>query len=346
MKNTATIQVLRSNPLSDSNDETIITEHIPSEFSLMVKGERKRYFMRDRDGKPLSEREVFIIAGQRTFNLDDEVCDGPNFKMIRALVNIEGYESLKSALRFIIPNEDAEAEIKKVQREVDLNNTLMAHATDADWLGKVYRRVVGLASGIAPRTLLAELLKKVKEDSRIFIGKDGKYIFQDDAFDTRALLDLAIEKRVILKDGDYYRTSDDRVIAHDEAKAIYELQTNTNLRTWIELRVGQEDIAPVRPEAVVPEFSEALLNGLGESMDDLPVDETGAIDEAAVEARKTIELTDMVDKLISMNVITESKSGESVQYEIMGEKFSGIPSVVDFLSKNENLADNFRQMLI
>ncbi|RYC70666.1 hypothetical protein [Spirosoma sordidisoli] len=309
--------------------------NLPAERKIMVKGQGvKRFVFRNELGEP----ERLVIRGQRTFDLEDPV-QKANYNLLSLLMALPDHATLKERIVLKNPEVDSLQAMEQEGLELELRLLITKHQDDEEWLRKLYRRVIGPASGIPVRTMAVALSQKAKQDIAPF-RKGERWVFDDDYFETRAMLDLSIERGLILKVGEDYslrKGGEVKVLAVSESKMLHVLQNDAPLREYLQERFQEPAEGKERPTAFQIESSELvrLAGSLGEDVDELPVTSTGQVDTATVAKREQARLTGLVDKLIAGGLILEA-DGKFTSPELT-EEFSSKESIVDYLKANEQV---------
>ncbi|SOD80999.1 hypothetical protein [Spirosoma fluviale] len=251
--------------------------------------------------------ESFMIEGQRTFDLSNPI-HKRNWNTLKA--DIKMHPDLASQIKLIDPQEDAENEMKAARRLKKLLDILMDHEADGNWLAKVYRLVIGTASGLTTQVLFRALWEKAKTEPDKF--GTTKWVFEGEYFETEALIALACERGVIIKDGEFYKRADGSVFAESLAKARYFIDNDAAYKNFIQnaVSVKVEDKAPELSWTV--EASDELLelvNQVGEKSELIPVNADGSVDQSGDADKRQVELETLIETLLNGGLLDEHADG-------------------------------------
>lgn len=300
-------------------------------------------------GKP----KMLVIKNQMTFDKSNPT-QLRNWKLLKFLQELKDHENLKEDLELIDQEEDDEREIENTKRRMALVNLILEKTDDTEWLSKVYRQVIGIASGIPAKTLQRALVKRAEEDFMQFVSKSkkdkdskDKWFFEDEYFENRALLYLSVEKGLLIKDGELFKTPDGQIWAGDEAKALYKLTTDVAYKAYLQDKASTTETVRKAPVAhtIKLENSELinLAAELGESTDTTPLNEDGSVDEVVLQARKEKEFADLVDALKSQDMLVSN--GEAWQLFGVDEQFANESELIGYLKQNPEQVKTYQTYL-
>lgn len=344
---TAVAKINRSNTLSMGADGPPARLVLPAERRISLPGGevRKLAFLNQ-----FGEKAALVIQQQRSFNLDDKY-DKHNWDILGILVKLPGDDFISEQIQLIDPEKDAYAELDRNKKLVELLGLIDQHQSDEEWLRKLYRRVIGLASGIPARAMAVGLINKAmagkdalthKYGIDAFTDAQGSWIFESDYYETRALLDVALERQeIVVIEGNYRRKSDSTVLAHDEQKMLYVLQNDAALREYIKERVNGPVAERTRPTGLILEDSELvrLTQKLGEVETTVPINPDGTVDEKTIKARADAELSTMIDVLAGSGVITQT--GESYKLDEAPDAFADKSELIGYFKSNEEVRKTY-----
>ena len=263
-------------------------------FREVVNGQPRNFMYLDESGK----KSGLIIDGQRAFDLGNPI-DEHNWNTLK--VDLALHPDLANDIRLIDPNQEAEDEMKAAKKLKNLLDILMDHETDSEWLAKVYRRVLGMASGLTSKVLFRALWDKAKTEMDSFAA-NGKWLFDGEYFETESLLDLACERGIILRDtGDFYKKQDGSPLADGRAKAVFVLSSDPAYRNYVTQAVSTPmlDVAPSPIWNVEDSDLLDLVNNVGAPVALPAYNADGSVDESAADETRQLELEALVETAVA-----------------------------------------------
>lgn len=343
---TATAQLLVDGGISDGAPGPDAVQFLPANHRITIGGKVETISFWDEYQQPSG----FAIRKQMSFDLDDPV-QKHNHDLLNLLLKMPQHEQLKSRIKVMNPEADSILLAERVDKEHELLGILKKHQTDGEWLRPLYRRVVGPASGIPVIALYIALTNKAKEGAdaadRVsgkygldhFLTVDGKWVFEDDYFETRALLDLCLERGEIIRDGENYKRRNDpsKILAHDEAKMLYVLQNDATLRDYFKERVNAPAPSRDRPTGYALEDSSLVRMAQG-LLGTSPAESKPASEQTPrpldAQAQQTAQLSALIDRLgqTSPPLISEVDGVWTV--EEVPDAFASREEVIDYLRVN------------
>lgn len=307
-------------------------------FTQMVDGVPNRFFYKNEQG----DKSVLQVEGQRVFNLENPI-DAHNWDTLK--IDMALHPELRDDLLMVDPNKDADDQLEMVKRRTKLIDILLDHEKDTEWLAKVYRMVVGMASGITAKVMLRTLVDKAQTELDAF-GR-SKWLFDSENFETEAMLDLAVERGVLTVDDGFYKKPDGSALASDRAKAVYMLNNDGALRAYITQALNVPLSVDRTPDTTwAPQVSDDvahLITKVGEKVESTPLRPNGSLDEQAVSKRDDQDLSDMVDKLIAGNIIMEV--GMGLFLEEANQSFNNKDEVLGFLKTNPAVVETLKELI-
>ena len=205
-------------------------------------GQRKRFRYYGKSG----QEEPITINGALILDLEDSV-DAANYKTL--LLHLETDPELKAIINIIDETKDAQ---EFADREVEVSSAVYmltsAYQNNAfEKLANIYRRKYGSVSGVTNAMVLQTLTTLAKQSPAEVLS-----LAKDAESDVKILIDKAVEKKVMLRDGDAYITSDNRLVAKDEIAMIRMLDENPSFKVTLERQVElafsvEEPIKRVNP---------------------------------------------------------------------------------------------------
>ena len=307
-------------------------------FTNTVNGEVLRFIYVDEQMK----KKHLTIEGVRDFDLSKKD-QKHNWEMLQ--IDLMLHPELKEQIELIDPNKIANDKIALAERKQALYAVVLGNKQNPEWLAKVYRRLVGPASGLTEKVLLNTILERLETDPSLFIDKQGKFFFESEYFETEALLDLACERGVIIKDGEYYKKQDGSVLANDRAKAVYELQIKPEYRFYVQQAVS----APVTDKApeigfMIENLADVdLLKSVGQKVDTVALNGDGSVDERSEDVKAQAELETIVEQLSEGGFVM--LEGDTMLVESIPTAFSSKAELIGFLKGNPEKVLELKQLL-
>lgn len=333
MKNEVTAQVAQMANIRRERVKIALEENLPGTFVVLDDQKRPRqFFFKDEHGDPI---DTFIIHNLKKFNLDDAI-DKHNWEVLKIFIaKTRGYSA-----RIILnnPGEAAEQQINRDMKIFEIHKELQKIQSSKDEVVKLFRRVVGVTSGISNVAMYNKLWQTAKETPEKF-QIDGKSIFENEDYHLYSLIDLAIEKGALLKVVDPetkqiigLRQRSGGIIAKSIDLAVYELKTNPELKKDVEF-MANETPKPV-DKAYVLEIDD---KGLAQAMDQFgvdiqktPVNPDSSINELQVDLLFEEQLEGNIEALIKGGFIVEK-----------GKKFM-FPTMPKMLFTRDELSGHFK----
>nr|WP_293840442.1 hypothetical protein [uncultured Arsenicibacter sp.] len=331
----AFIRVIDDNDLTNGEGAFRPTVFLPESVKRMHKGLPVEISVRDEFDQPF----MMAITGVKKFDLDNPV-ELRQWKNITIMLKLPGMEELARQLEVVDPNKEDEDALQRERLEFELRGLILEHEKDQEWLLKVYRRVVGPASGIPVKTLARTLLDRIKlHDPKAktyginLFRKGGKWIFDDEDFENQAILDKAIERGIVVKDGKEFRTtgSDGKIFATSEERAIFEIINNKALREYLVARISSDQ--PTMDEIVIPEVVNEELASL---LDEVAVPVVNPDKPKETELDKQEAIATLIARLELAEMLTTEPNGKITIADI-NQTFDDRNALIELLLKNEAL---------
>ncbi len=324
--------------------------------TINVGGQVNTYSFVNKNKQPAAH----IIDGQRVYDVDNEA-DAHNYAMLEFLKRMEDLDpdfdnpKILERLTLIDPDKAANEQLARDEKEMKLRNLLHDKQTDEEWLRKVYRRVIGLASGIPARAMHVALVNKAKAGVDAITGKygidyfstkSGKWVFEDEYFETQSLLDYAIESAVVVRDGENYKLKSDltKVLAHDEATMLYNLQKDLPFAEHLRKLIAESsNETRSRPTNLQVEDSELIRQARGlASGTGSPANEVQLMGQKPA-SDPDKEFVDLIAAVQGV-AITVDADGKLVVDDVPGT-FPDTAAIVTFLKGNAQVTASLKSLI-
>lgn len=314
------------------------TQVISSGFSGKIEADKPaRIFSFTSDG----EDEVdLIIEGTKTFDLSDPV-DRHNWDVLNVFCKINPYSA--KSLSLYNPQEAVEAQIAKDREIFEVEKFLRDSEADEVLLGKLYRRVIGSGSGLSAKQIFNKLILTAKETPDKFMN-GGKIVSDTQSFELMALLDIAIEKGIILKDTDGKIKKDrDTIYAKSQEDAAFQLKDDVDFRVYLQRGIDPKATGPQQPYE--PKFEDSdfvkLASSLGKEVGTAVLDGKSSMDD-----EDTIKLS--IEDFKEAGLIQSEGKGFQMKYlmpNFSAEKYTK-KDLIAFFQKNQPVYDQFKESVL
>lgn len=306
--------------------------------------DKRRFFFID--NQHTREEIDLVIEDSKEFNLDDPT-DKHNWKTLQAFCMIN--KDLSREIQLTDALAETEKAIKFADSVFEIEQFLRSKKHDAVLMSKLYRRLIGLASGLAEATIFRGLLELSKEHPQKFI-RSGKIIADHEEFEMLALMDVSIERGFMIKDLDgAIKRSDGSMFATNINKAAFLLVQDDNTRSYLQ-RAVEDKIEKADEKYVfdIEDDSEYVFlaqevgssDGLSEGLLDIKEEK---------EKKDTPDSSDEIDlnltKFIKSGFVDKVGAGPSTRYvlsEISDQKFTRAELINHFVlnyAQYDNLKD-------
>jgi hypothetical protein len=341
-----TVIYLYDNPLLVGENLPTGRLSLPAERPIQV-GD-KRIWFRFVDNE--LHAEWFTIEGSMKLDLTNEA-DRNNLGVLEKLIETHSPEVCdqegRPLVKIVRPGEDSRRKLVEMTKRTALIQIILAHADDRDWLEKVYRRVIGLTNGIASEILTERLVSRADMELTKFIIAGDKWVFEDEFFAVRALLDHSLEAGLLMREGKDILVPGGQIYADSEEKAIYKLNDDYSFRSYLQeqinLRVSQAKSSVL---TLTPEQSE-LVN--------LPVVATGTLVETDMnpdgsvrkegrEQRMADHIEQVVSSMIDSGLLAKEPGGKLRDVNI-DKLYDNRSEVAFFLKENKEVLAEMERML-
>ncbi|MGG7664068.1 hypothetical protein [Dyadobacter sp. BHUBP1] len=241
------VSVVVRHPVSIRKENVSVPrqEIIGSGFTGKVKGEVMEFFFTN----DLTDRTDLVIDGQRVFDLDEPV-DSHNWNTLKAYCMI--HKDAAANIQLIDPQEETDRALAFSNKAFQVESYIRQNEDDLALLAKMYRRLIGLAAGLAPKTIFNALVSLSRTNPEAFLQGD-KMLVENEDFEMLALLDVGIEKGVVLADTDGKIKKDrDTIYAKDIISAAFQLRTDSEYRVYLQRAVeGKLKTTPSGYEPII-----------------------------------------------------------------------------------------------
>jgi len=308
-------------------------------FMALIRGVMQKFFYKDEAGR----KGYLVIEKSRTFDLTNET-DRHNWKTLQ--VHLAAFPEMAKEIQLVDPLSDSKTKLAKTKRRIALGQLLVEREHDGEFLASLYRRLIGPAQGLTTGTMAQALLEKTETDIDLF--GTTNWIFESATWQIETLLDRAIERGLLLVDGEFYQKPDRTIFAEGRPKAIYMLGTDVGFRHSIESQL----ITPINYEQADPGFSVDMSDDLADLASSVAVpivplktNEYGALDEGGESNRLQTELELLVDQLVTSNLAREDADTGRMMLDDVAMDFANRSELIGHLKANPTTLDLFRGLV-
>lgn len=257
------------------------------------------------------------IDNIKTFDLTNRV-DKHNWDTLKI------YKKLNPADASVITLFDPQEEVNKARvladKAFEVESFIRKNELDESKIAKMYRRLIGSASGLSAGVIFKKLLDLAKTQPDLFMTADGFFV-DAPGYENLALLDLAIEKQFVILDvgNGQIKKDSGTIYAKDIESAAFQLNDDVEYRTYLQRAVaGNLQVAKKVTNATIIEDSEFVLlsNAVGKSISGNSVEEYS--DSGPIRIGNDSEVDEVVEKAIKSGLIARTGAGTATRYSLQG----------------------------
>jgi len=336
MSNIVSVSLRQVNSLRKEGGSTGRKEIIGSGFTarLGANVEPKRCYFTS-DG---TDEVDLVIDNVLQFNLDNKV-EAHNWKTLQLFCKMN--PDTTKHLLMVNPQEVVDKELQFAEQSFEVQKFLRDHSTDDTLLAQIYRRLIGLAGGLPSKTIFTKLDSLARTEPAKFM-RNGKLIVETPDFELMALLDVAVEKGVVLKDTDgKIRKDRDTIYAKSQEDAAFQLRTDVDFKVYLQRGIDPK-YAVAAVESYEPKFEDSdfvkLMDEVGKGIDAKPLDEQGEKDDEEMMLIK-------FDEFLEAGLMEKEGKGFQMKYlipSISTEKYSK-KDLMRFFQANEPLYNQLKE---
>jgi len=172
-----------------------------------------------------------LIENTRIFNLDEPV-DLKNWNTLKVYKML--YPELGKSVRLTDPQEETNKSRDFSNKVFKVETFLRENENDSTLLRKFYRRLIGLIDGGTDTAVFMALLDLCKTSPDKFLNR-GNILVQNEEFEMLALMDIAIERGLMIRDHDKtIKTKAGKIYAADIEKAAFQLHSDGDTRVFLQ----------------------------------------------------------------------------------------------------------------
>ncbi len=339
-----TIGVGSQSSLRQTNVKEVVQVVFPKSFAISTGLGTKEFSFFDRAGEP----KPLIIRGQERFDLNDQT-DSHNYKTAKIFCSAFS-ALLGKKITFHDPYEQAEKDAKRADQTLLILTKLQEKRSDTKFLTQIFRRVTGLATaGITPEMAFTRLFNLATSDPSLFFVKDVP-VYEDQDWEMKALVDQALEKGKLIRDGKLIKQIDGKVLAADYDEAVFFIRQDPKLKEFLMRSLQEVEVLIPVPAMDKPTLSDELLQLADQVGVSLPAPKTSE-DGSLVKDKEDedADITNTIKKLAEQGIIIKNGvSGLGQKFrlqEMESDKWLSVKELIGYFKVNSREYQRYKALL-